>query len=572
MSLMPALSSQLSFDEACELVVEYLAKNVPLALWSVGRVEHGRQVHLAVRDEVYGTAAGDPVPWAGLVLPDVESGPAPRVTPIGAVIGLPIHSRDGTLFATLSGLDPVVTPTAMREQLPLLQTLAALLGQILDAEQLHAQSVERESRLQWSAFHDQLTGLPNRAMFLDRVAHSLDLHHRHQRPFALLLFDLDDFTAVNDTYGQAAGDELLVRTAERIRATLRAGDTLARLSGDEFAVLLEGGGDPREIADRLLCALREPFLIAGTIIPVTASIGVAQLPPGDTPAPASIDAVLADADVAMHTAKRAGKARFRLHDATMTLPGTHDLRLREPLRAAIASGAVRAVYQPVVGLRTGRVSGFETLARWEHEGASIGPEVFVPVATRCGLLPELTTHMLEQACAQLARWNERLGHRDLRVGVNVPPVHFADETFPDQIADHIRRHGLVPEQLVLEITEEAVLSDVATSRDVAQRLHRIGVELSLDDFGTGYSALTLLQQIPLRSLKIDRSFSADLDRGPETTRLMRSLLTLGHDLGLLVIVEGVERASQAEILHELGVELAQGYFYGRPLPAADITV
>ena len=460
----------------------------------------------------------------------------------------------------------------MLEHEPLLRTLAALLGRILDAERMHAEAVEREAQLKWSAFHDPLTGLPNRAMFLDRVAHCLNSHHRLRRPLAVLLFDLDDFKAVNDTYGHAAGDELLVHTAERIRGTLRHGDTLARLSGDEFAVLLEDGGDPGEIADRVVGALREPFLIAGTIVPVSASVGVAQLPAASTAVPVTVDAVLANADVAMYTAKRAGKARFRIYDPRMTLPCTDDLQLREPLRAAVASGAVRAFYQPIVQLATGRINGFETLARWDHEGVMIGPEVFVPVADRCGLLPQFTDHMLATATAQLARWNGVLGHRDLRIGVNVPPLLISDESFPDQVAAHSADHDLAPGQLVLEITEDAVLSDLVTSRAVALRLHEIGVELSLDDFGTGYSALMLLQQIPLRSFKIDRAFAADLDRNTDTQRFMRALLALGRDLGLNVIVEGVERTRQAEVLHELGCVLGQGYLFGRPLPAADITL
>jgi EAL domain-containing protein (putative c-di-GMP-specific phosphodiesterase class I) len=279
---------------------------------------------------------------------------------------------------------------------------------------------------------------------------------------------------------------------------------------------------------------------------------------------ANIDVLMAQADVAMYSAKRDGRGGFALYNPRMTLPGARDLQLRDPLRHAIATGAIEAVYQPIVELRSGRVVAFEALARWRHEGKSIPPTVFIPIAARAGLLSDLTYHVLELAGAQLAAWSARLGRQRLQVSVNIPPSLFGDQEFPGRVEACIRRHGLGREQVVLEITEDALLADPLAARGVARRLHEMGATLSLDDFGTGYSSLLHLQHIPLHSIKIDRGFTHDLDTNPETERFMHALLALGRDLGLRVIVEGVERATQAEMLRRLGCQLAQGYLFGRP--------
>lgn len=426
----------------------------------------------------------------------------------------------------------------------------------------------READLHRQAFHDQLTGLANRALFLDRVTHALQLHRRDLRPLAVLFCDLDDFKTVNDSLGHGAGDALLVRVADRLLGTLRPGDTLARLGGDEFAVLLEDGGEPVAVAARIVDSLHEPFALAGTVLTVRASIGISELLAEQ--ATPTVDALLSQADIAMYAAKRSGKGQLAKYEPTMVVPNTDDLQLRQPLAEAIATGQLSFVYQPIIQLDTGDILGLETLARWTHHGVAIPPDLFIPIAARAGLLGALTDQALEAACSQLSDWSSRLGHHRLRIGVNIPPLLVNDLDFPDRVGQVLRRTNLRPEQLVLEITEEALLEDPQTVAVVAHRLRELGVRLSLDDFGKGYSSLLHLQKIPLQSLKIDQGFIAGIDEDPAAERFVAALLRLGRDLGLLVIAEGIERVAQADILAALGCPLAQGYYFRRPASAVDI--
>ncbi len=448
---------------------------------------------------------------------------------------------------------------------------AVLLRQFLtvrDNRRLLQAVEEREEQLRRQAFQDQLTGLANRALFTDRVAHALHLHRRDLRPLGLLFCDVDDFKAVNDTLGHAAGDQMLIRVAERLRGALREGDTLARFGGDEFAVLLEDGSEPTAVAARIIDAIRAPFVINETVLNVGISVGVTDLD-GTTAIP-TLDELLAHADVAMYSAKRSGKGQLALYESSMVLPAATDLRLREPLRTALRTGKIVAVYQPIIDLRDGHMAAVETLARWMHDGLQVSPVEFVPLAGRAGLLAELTDHMLDQACAQLARWTRMFGDRGLKVGVNIPPQLIVDLDFPNRVAALVAKHAVRPEQLVLEITEDALLGDLPTARTVTARLRRVGMSLSLDDFGTGYSSLLHLQQIPLDALKIDISFVANIDREPSAERFLRAFLALGRDLGLSVTAEGVEREEQAATLRRLGCPMAQGFLFAKPSPAGEL--
>lgn len=578
----------LAFDDACRLVVDHLKRELPLAFWAVGRYEDGKQVYLSVQDDAYGHVVGDAVPWSETLCQHMVTGAAPqfapdamtvpayaammavRTVPIGTFVGVPIPGADGALYGTICGLDPLRSPESLHEHEPLLRLFATLLGQILKSEHLRSEAVEREAALSWSAYHDELTGLPNRAMFFDRVEHALDLRARDGRPVAVLLLDVDEFKAVNDTLGHTSGDDLLALAARRLERVVRPGDTLARLSGDEFAVLLEATGDPTIMATRLLGALADPFLIGSSAVTISASVGIAAL--SEDEQCAGVEAILAHADIAVYTAKRAGKGSFAVYDPLMTLPGTRALQLREPLRQALVGGSVEAYFQPIVDLHTGRVTGFESLARWCHDGRFVEPDVFIPIAARSGLTPALTEHMLDLACAQLARWSAELGHDRLRTGVNVSPHSIGDPGLPDRVARHMARHGISRGQLVLEITEDALLNDLPTTMSVMHRLRDLGVVLSLDDFGAGYSSLLHLRQIPLSSLKIDRGFAGDIDTNPETEHFMRALLAFGRDLDLRVIVEGVERPAQVDVLRRIGGTLAQGHLFGRPVPARDVSL
>jgi diguanylate cyclase (GGDEF)-like protein len=457
------------------------------------------------------------------------------------------------------GPELVITATAV--SLLLLRQYAT----VVENRRLVTEVAAREEQLQDQAFHDQLTGLANRRLFADRVGHALDLHDVDQRSFAVLFCDLDDFKGVNDTLGHAAGDQLLVQVADRLRSTLRPADTLARLGGDEFAVLIEDGEDPSAVGRRLVETLHEPFFIEDMRLDARISVGVTVVHPGSPPP--SLRTLLSQADVAMYAAKRAGKGTVERYRSGMTLPETEDLILSEPLRLALASGDVRAFYQPVMDLSSGGVRGFEALARWNYQGKLVPPQQMVAVAMRSGLVKDLTASMLEQACAQLAIWSHDLGHDWLQVAVNIPPHQVVDLALPAQLADAIARHGLSAHQLVVEITEDGLLTDLEAARRVTHELRELGVSLALDDFGTGYSSLAHLHEIPLTTLKVDRAFVVGLNEDPRVERFMRAVLRLGEDLQLGVVVEGVETAAQADTLQRLGCRMAQGYYFARPAPA-----
>ena len=589
---LPALARLMTFDEASERVLDHLSRVIPFGFWSVSAYDGAtdRQVYLHLRDRTYGNEQGGSVAWTDSFCQHMVLGAAPQIAPdamavpqyagtdvarrlaVGAYIGVPIRRGDGKLFGTLCGLDPAVQPADLAEHAGLLELLAALLGQILTAEQLRDEAAEREATLRWRAFHDELTGLPNRALLNDRLAHALARAERPHRSLALLTVDVDDFKAVNDTFGHPGGDQLLVQLAERLQRAVRAGDTVARVGGDEFVILLDGDTDDLHqltpaLARRVLAATSDPFLVVGREIAVRVSVGAADL--AGAVRGTSPDTLLAHADLALYSAKRAGKGRVALYEPTMQLPEARDLELREPFRRALAEGGVHAVYQPIIRLDTQEVSSLECLARWDHQGEAVPPAVFIPLAARADLLPRLTEVMLDHACRQLRCWST-LGHDDLGVAVNVPPGLLGDPTFPARAAAQVERHGLHPDRLTLEITEDALLGDLDTARRVCEDLRARGFVLSLDDFGTGYSSLLHLRSIPLTSVKIDRGFTRDVDTDPRTRRFLRAVLTMGRDLGLRVVVEGVERQSQAEVLRELGATHAQGYLYARPAPAEDV--
>jgi len=425
----------------------------------------------------------------------------------------------------------------------------------------------RERDLERQAFADQLTGLPNRALFTDRVAHALEQHRRNLRPLALLFVDLDDFKAVNDTLGHPIGDELVIRVGERLRGAVRASDTVARFGGDEFAVLIEGDSDAIEAGSRLVECLRPAFLLAGEHLSVGASIGLAEVT-GEQETP-ELDELYSRADIAMYAAKRGGKGQLALYESSMVLPEAADLHYRPLLFDAIHAGDIDCVFQPIIELRSGRVHSMEALARWSIGGHPVSQEYFIKLAGRLGLLTALTDLMVDRACAQLADWSTRLHRDDLRVCVNVPPGLMTDQDFPDRVSMILERHGLEGGSLILEITEDALIGETGAAKPVADRLRGMGLQLWLDDFGTGYSSLLSLRQISLQAVKIDIAFVANIHTDPDAARFLRALLALGRDLDLTVVAEGVELPGQAQILRSLGCELVQGYLYAHPAPATD---
>ena len=426
-----------------------------------------------------------------------------------------------------------------------------------------------EAGLHHIAFHDSLTGLPNRRRFHDHLVQALarvgDDPGRH---FGLMFLDFDRFKLINDSLGHAVGDEFLIAVARRIEHQLRPSDIVARLGGDEFAILAEALDDPRyavTLADRLLEALRLPFQIAGTEITTSASIGITFSGMGyATPAD-----MLRDADTAMYKAKTAGKARYALFDTALHTEVAHRLRLEGDLRRALAAGQLSVAYQPLFDLNTERICGFEALARWDHpELGLISPLTFIGVAEDAGLMVTLTDFMLRSACRQLREWQQcDAGYANLNMNVNVSGNDIAHPGFVARVTAALVDARLQPQHLTLELTENILMKRLEAALPMLKELRRLGVGLSVDDFGTGYSSLQHLSSLPVNSLKIDRGFIAELHSGSNEAAVVRAIILLGKSLGKAIIAEGIETEEQLEQLREMGCEVGQGYHLSRPLPA-----
>jgi diguanylate cyclase (GGDEF)-like protein len=428
-----------------------------------------------------------------------------------------------------------------------------------DNRRLAQSLTERERELRHQAFHDGLTGLANRALYVDRVAHALNLHSRDGRPLTICFLDLDGFKYVNDTLGHSAGDDLLVQVSERFSSVLSSADTLARFGGDEFAVLFEDSPEPLRLATSLLDALSAPFTLASGAATASVSIGVARVGRHDsTP---TVDELLTRADLAMYAVKRRGKSGVLLHTAALAI---EDVDLGPQLAVALTNREVHVAYQPIVELATGRTHTLEALARWSPRGIPVTPELFVPLAERAGLLDELFTLVLEESLFRLASWTP-----GLRVAVNVSPSQLRPSLVA-QVSGALVRYGIEGSQLVLELTETDGLADTESARQVCDELRALGVRLAVDDFGSGSSTLARLRDLPIDEVKIDRSFISCIDRDPRCLRFVRAVLAFADELGLVVVAEGVEKREERETLAGLGVHLAQGHLFSLPLPPEQV--
>jgi diguanylate cyclase (GGDEF)-like protein len=421
------------------------------------------------------------------------------------------------------------------------------------------------AELAHQAFHDALTGLANQALFRDRVGHALERLGRDGSRVAVLFIDLDDFKRVNDSLGHSAGDEMLVTVAARISSCLRAGDTASRLGGDEFAVLIDDvrdDGDAVALAERILEALRRPTAVGAGPVGTASSIGIAYGEPG-----MDVDELLRNADLAMYTAKAAGKNCCRVYERSMHDAAVARLDLETRLRGAADRGELLVDYQPVMDLRTGRIESMEALVRWLHpERGLLAPGAFVPFAEEGGLIGEIGSHVLATACAAATRWVEEFGDAAPSVSVNLSPRQLADEDLPERIEGLLSSVGLRPDRLTLEITEGELMRDPVGAGLSLERLSALGVRLAVDDFGTGYSALAYLRQFPVDVLKVDRSFLGRA-RDDDSWRLAHAIVQISHALGLVPVAEGVERADQVDVLRSFGCELGQGYHLARPMSA-----
>jgi PAS domain S-box-containing protein len=440
-----------------------------------------------------------------------------------------------------------------------------------------------EEMLAHNAFHDGLTNLPNRALFLDRLQQALTLSKRHSNyKFAVLLIDVDEFKIINDSLGHTVGDELLIQIGQRLKDSVRRADTvsrprtsgapdrlandntLARLGGDEFIVLLDDIRDPIEavrVAERVQAELATPFIVNQQEIVISASIGIASSTSPHTQA----EDLVRDADIAMYRAKRAGRARCEVSDTAMHANAVKRLQLETDLRKALDQGEFRVYYQPIVSLQTGKIAGFEALTRWQRPEGLLSPIEFIAVAEETGLIIPMNRQLLREACQHLRSWQSEFPSTPpLTMSVNMTSREFAQSDLASEIGKSLEQTGVDPGCLQLEIIETIAMGDAEKSGRVLAQLKALGVRLSIDDFGTGYSSLSRLRRMPVDTLKIDRAFISNMESDPENLEIVRTIIVLAHNLGLKVVAEGTEKEEQIDLLKQLNCEMAQGYLFSRP--------
>jgi diguanylate cyclase (GGDEF)-like protein len=424
------------------------------------------------------------------------------------------------------------------------------------------QRKQAEAALEHQALHDALTDLPNRVLLHDRMQQAIRAAQRDGASVALLVMDVDRFKEVNDTFGHHIGDLLLKQLGERLGSALRGSDTIARLGGDEFAILLPTAAyeDARQIAQRLLQLLEQPFALGGLQLEIDASIGIALAPDHGSDA----DTLLRRADVAMYVAK-GGNSGYALYTVDRDEHSPMRLALVAELRRAIESDELSLYFQPKVNMDTGKVTCAEALVRWQHpRHGMLNPDLFVPIAEQTGLIRPLSRWVLNAALCQVNRW--RQDGLDLSVAVNLSMRNLHDPEIVDMIRKLLTRWGVPPSGLTIEITESSLMADAARAMEVLNRVRAMGVSVSIDDFGTGYSSLAYLKRLPVHELKIDKSFVAHMANDENDAAIVRSTIGLAHELGLGVVAEGVEDRDTWELLSNVGCDVAQGYFISRPLP------
>jgi diguanylate cyclase (GGDEF)-like protein len=497
----------------------------------------------------------------------------PESLGIAGFLGVRVAGTSGETLALVVALDRVPRAWTNEEIEHFTEIAASAVTEIeLQRRTVEAERIERQ--LRHDALHDGLTGLPNRACFVERLRHAAERARRDPSDaFAVLFVDLDHFKVVNDSFGHLAGDELLVEAARRLGACLRSVDTLARLGGDEFALLLEEVREPSDaarVAERLHTALRTPMTIRESEVFTSASIGIALSGRAEE-APQHL---LRSADLAMYRAKEHGRDRFEVFDPGMHIAAMERLRLEMDLRRAIERDQLLLYYQPVVSLASGGVVAVEALIRWQHpERGLIPPLDFIPIAERTGLIGEIGRWVIARACQQLKCWEREFGNRAPQsVWINVSPKQFTQRDLTNQVRELFRSHACEPRRIRFEITESIMLEDVELAMRTLGELRTLGVQVYMDDFGTGYSSLTYLGKLPIDGIKVDRSFVSQMGTDGRQAQLVGTIVTLIRNLGLEPIAEGVETDEQAHLLREMGCTFAQGFVFCRPLPAADLDV
>jgi len=479
----------------------------------------------------------------------------------------PLIGTDGVVTGTICAVNP--TPHAWTsDEIGSLNDLAELL--VTEMELTSDLFVKRatQEHLLYNTLHDSLTGLPNRSMFTERLRHSMRRTARHPDDmFAVLFLDLDRFKDVNDNLGHFAGDELLRAVARRLEACLRPEDTVARLSGDEFAILLESiseTSDAGRVAERIEEALSFPINLGGAEITTSASMGIVT----SSMSQEQPEQLLRSADMAMYRAKAAGRARYEMFDRAMHTDALAKLQLETDLRRAVQQGEFRLHYQPLVSLRTGRVTGLEALLRWEHpERGLVQPADFIPIAEETGLIVRIGRWVLNEACRQLRVWQEAHPRAEpLSISVNLSVKQFSQPDLLDQLANTLRVSGIQPSCLRLEITEAALIDKGDAAMGLLSQIKQLGAQIYLDDFGTGYSSLIYLHRLPIDAIKIDRDLVSTMDTDEKNLRLVRTILTFAQIIGVRAEAEGISSAEQLRELRSLKCEHGQGYLFSAAIP------
>lgn len=531
-----------------------------------GRSRVWRKVPLALRYSRQVVSTGRPV-FIGNTPGSKSDDALAGATPDGIAYAIaPITLSDGQAIGTICVID--TAPHGWTHvEINALMDIGSLL--VTELELRSDLSVKRQTQehLLYSTLHDALTGLPNRSLFTERLRHAMRRATRHPDDlFAVLFLDLDRFKDINDNLGHFAGDELLRAVARRLEACLRPEDTVARLSGDEFAILLESitdTSDAGRVAERIEEALSFPINLAGAEVTTSASMGIVT----SSMAHDQPEQLLRSADMAMYRAKAAGRARYEMFDRAMHTDALERLRLETDLRRAVELQEFVLHYQPVVSLRTGRVTGLEALVRWQHpERGLVHPADFIPVAEETGLIVPIGKWVLAEAMKQINEWHA--GHprkEPLTMGVNLSVKQFSQPDLLDQIRSALETSSAAPRSLCLEITESAIIDKGRSAVSILSRIRELGAQVYLDDFGTGYSSLSYLHGLPIDAIKIDRAFVSSMDTDDKNLRLVRTILTLAEIVGVRAEAEGISTSEQLRELRALNCEQGQGYLFSSPI-------